>query len=62
MEPGMAFTIEPIILMHQYNQLFICEDNWTIIAPYNPSAQWEHVIYITETGHEVLTLRSNEQL
>ena len=25
-----------------------------------PSAQWEHTILVTETGFEVLTLRSDE--
>jgi len=34
----------------------------TVISPYNPSAQWEHTILITETGHEVLTLREGETI
>jgi len=62
MEPGMAFTIEPIILMHKYEELYMWEDNWTIIAPNNPSAQWEHTILITENGHEILTLRKGEEI
>jgi methionyl aminopeptidase len=62
MEPGMAFTIEPIVMIYPYKQLYMWEDNWTIVAPYNPSAQWEHIIYITESGHEILTLRENEQI
>jgi methionyl aminopeptidase len=62
MEPGMAFTIEPIVMMYPYKQLYMWEDNWTVIAPYNPSAQWEHIIYITEKGHEILTLREGESI
>jgi methionyl aminopeptidase len=62
MKPGMTFTIEPIVMMYPYKQLYMWEDNWTVIAPYNPSAQWEHIIYITGTNHEILTLRENEQI
>jgi methionyl aminopeptidase len=62
MEPGMAFTIEPIVMMYPYKQLYMWDDNWTVSSPYNPSAQWEHIIYITETGHEILTFRENETI
>ena len=59
--PGMAFTIEPIVLMttpHNYN---LWKDNFTLIPiPRIPSAQWEHTLIITENGHEVITKRSNE--
>ena len=60
MLPGMAFTIEPILMMHgnfQYKQF---KDGWTVQAPGVPSCQWEHIILITEQGHEILTLRENE--
>ena len=60
MVPGMTFTIEPIICMHEYKELYIWDDKWTIVSPNNPSAQWEHTIRITETGYEILTLRENE--
>ncbi len=60
MKPGMAFTIEPIIMMYRYRQLYMWQDNWTVVSKDNPSAQWEHTILITETGHEILTLRDNE--
>jgi methionyl aminopeptidase len=62
MVPGMAFTIEPIILMYPYEELFMLEDNWSIFSENNPSAQWEHTVLITENGHEVLTNRDNEEL
>ena len=56
----MAFTIEPIIMMNKYRNLYLWEDKWTVVCPENPSAQWEHTILITENGHEILTLRDNE--
>ena len=56
----MCFTIEPIIMMNPYEELYLWEDNWTVIAENNPSAQWEHSIIITEKGHEILTLRKGE--
>lgn len=57
---GQAFTIEPIILMFPYNELIMWEDDWTVVAPNNPSAQWEHCVLITENGYEILTKRNDE--
>jgi methionyl aminopeptidase len=32
-------------------------DGWTVVTKdHSLSAQWEHTVLITETGHEVLTL------
>jgi methionyl aminopeptidase len=62
MEPGMAFTIEPIVMMYPYKQLYMWEDKWSIVCPNNPSAQWEHTILITDNGYEILTLRENEDM
>lgn len=63
MEPGMTFTIEPVICLKTYSELGILSDNWTIILPFdNPSAQWEHIILITDKGHEILTIREGEIL
>jgi methionyl aminopeptidase len=61
MEPGMAFTIEPIVMMYPYKELYMWEDGWSIVCPDNPSAQWEHTILITEKGHEILTFREGEE-
>lgn len=54
--PGMTFTIEPMINIGSY-EVFIDEaDQWTVITEDEmPSAQWESMILITETGNEVLT-------
>lgn len=57
----MAFTIEPIVLLSPPQKYHMWKDNFTLIPiPRIPSAQWEHTLIITETGHEVITKRSNE--
>ncbi len=60
MRPGMAFTIEPIIMMSPRYQYIMWKDQWTVQAPGVPSAQWEHIILITEEGRDILTLRDGE--
>lgn len=60
MKPGMAFTIEPIVLLNDYNNLFLLPDKWSILSKGNPSAQWEHTILITNKGYEIITLRDDE--
>ena len=51
--PGMTFTIEPMINMGTY-EVFVDEaDGWTVCTDDGlPSAQWENMILITETGNE----------
>jgi methionyl aminopeptidase len=56
LEPGMVFTIEPMI---NAGKAAISElpDGWTIVTKDRSlSAQFEHTIAVTETGYEVLTL------
>jgi methionyl aminopeptidase len=61
MLPGMAFTIEPILMMKGGYQYVMWKDNWTISTQNGvPSCQWEHIILVTEEGHEILTLREGE--
>ncbi|CAD8142872.1 unnamed protein product [Paramecium pentaurelia] len=60
MVPGNVFTIEPILLMKDEQDYKIWNDNFTVISTDNPSAQWEHMILITENGYEVLTKRDDE--
>ncbi|WP_321331187.1 type I methionyl aminopeptidase [uncultured Bacteroides sp.] len=54
--PGMTFTVEPMINMGR-REIFIDEaDGWTVCTDDGlPSAQWESMILITESGNEVLT-------
>ncbi|EAR84818.1 methionine aminopeptidase (macronuclear) [Tetrahymena thermophila SB210] len=61
MQPGMVFTIEPIFTMRR-GRYQMWSDQMTVVSPYNPSAQWEHTILITEQGHEVITLRDGEKI
>ncbi len=56
LEPGMVFTIEPMI---NAGKAAISElsDGWTIVTKDRSlSAQWEHTVAVTATGVEVLTL------
>ncbi len=53
--PGMIFTIEPMINMGSDKIYTDREDGWTIYtADKKPSAQWEIMVLVTETGAEVL--------
>lgn len=54
--PGMTFTIEPMINAGVREAVIDPKDHWTArTKDGKPSAQWEHTVLITETGHEVLT-------
>jgi methionyl aminopeptidase len=56
MKPGMTFTIEPMINLGQ-RHCKLLKDDWTVVTKdKKPSAQFEHTILITESGHEILTL------
>lgn len=55
--PGMIFTIEPMINAGVRDGVLDPSDGWTVrTKDGKPSAQWEHTILITESGHEILTL------
>jgi methionyl aminopeptidase len=61
LEPGMIFTIEPMVNAGK-RQVTLMRDGWTVITKDRSlSAQWEHTILVTEDGHEVLTRRKDEQ-
>lgn len=54
--PGMTFTIEPMINAGVREAVVDIDDKWTArTRDGRASAQWEHTILITETGHEILT-------
>jgi methionyl aminopeptidase len=53
---GMTFTIEPMINAGVRSGIIDDTDGWTVrTADGRPSAQWEHTILITPSGHEILT-------
>jgi methionyl aminopeptidase len=61
LEPGMTFTIEPMINAGRRQTRLNKADGWTVTTRDGRlSAQWEHTILVTETGCEVLTRRSDE--
>lgn len=55
LRPGMIFTIEPMINIGK-PAVKILDDDWTAVTrDRSLSAQFEHSIGITETGHEIFT-------
>lgn len=55
LEPGMIFTIEPMINAGK-RDIKEMGDGWTIVTKdHSLSAQWEHTVLVTESGYEVLT-------
>ncbi|MBL4866927.1 MAG: type I methionyl aminopeptidase [Pseudomonadales bacterium] len=60
LEPGMCFTIEPMINAGKRHTK-VLPDEWTVVTKDRKlSAQFEHTLLVTETGHEVLTKRNEE--
>jgi len=61
LEPGMIFTIEPMINAGK-RHVKLLPDEWTVVTKDRSlSAQYEHTILVTDDGYEVLTqLPGNE--
>ena len=56
MQPGMTFTIEPMLTLgtHQHD---VWADGWTVVTKDRKrTAQFEHTLVVTDDGAEVLTL------
>jgi len=61
LEPGMTFTIEPMINAGKRHTRLNKSDGWTVTTRDGRlSAQWEHTICVTADSCEVLTRRSDE--
>jgi methionyl aminopeptidase len=55
MEPGMTFTIEPMITLGTHDWE-MWEDGWTVLTRDRLwTAQFEHTVLVTDDGHEILT-------
>ncbi|ACZ21458.1 methionine aminopeptidase, type I [Sanguibacter keddieii DSM 10542] len=55
-EPGMVFTIEPMLTLGTYDWT-MWDDGWTVVtADGRRTAQFEHTLVVTDTGAEILTL------
>jgi methionyl aminopeptidase len=56
MEPGLTFTVEPMITEGHWGD-DLWDDGWTAVtADGRRSAQFEHTLAVTEGGAEILTL------
>jgi methionyl aminopeptidase len=56
LEPGMTFTIEPMLTLGSYDW-YMWDDDWTVLTEDGSmAAQWEHTIVVTDDGAEILTL------
>ena len=61
LEPGMTFTIEPMINAGRRHTKLNQKDGWTVTTRDGRlSAQWEHTLGVTEDGCEIFTRRSEE--
>ena len=61
LKEGMTFTIEPMINAGR-RHVRLLPDGWTVVTKdHSLSAQWEHTVLVTPTGHEVLTLGSRDR-
>ncbi|CAN5686845.1 type I methionyl aminopeptidase [soil metagenome] len=57
MEPGMTFTIEPMISLGA-GEHRVWDDGWTAVtADRSRTAQFEHTLLVTDDGADILTLR-----
>jgi methionyl aminopeptidase len=60
LQPGMVFTIEPMINAGKHPTRTL-PDGWTVVTQDRSlSAQWEHMVAVTPTGFDVLTLAPGE--
>jgi len=56
LEPGMTFTIEPMITVGSAES-YVWDDGWTVVtADGSRCAQFEHTLVVTDSGAEVLTV------
>ena len=56
MQPGMTFTIEPMLTLGTYDYV-MWDDGWTVVtADGRRTAQFEHTVLVTDNGYEILTL------
>jgi methionyl aminopeptidase len=55
LQPGMIFTIEPMLNAGKPETKQLA-DGWTVVTQdHSLSAQWEHMVAVTESGFEVLS-------
>lgn len=63
LQPGMTFTIEPMINAGKRHTRLNARDGWTVTTRDGRlSAQWEHTLGVTEDGCEIFTRRSDDTI
>jgi methionyl aminopeptidase len=61
LEPGMTFTVEPMINLGGWEVVVDPKDKWTVRTKDGSlSAQFEHTVLVTENGVDVLTLAPSQ--
>ena len=61
LKAGMTLTVEPMVNAGK-RHVRLLPDGWTVVTKdHTLSAQWEHTVLITDTGHEVLTLGADQR-
>lgn len=61
LKAGMTMTVEPMVNAGK-RHVRLLPDGWTVVTKdHTLSAQWEHTVLITDTGHEVLTLGADQR-
>ncbi len=54
-QPGLVICIEPMVNIGTF-EVYVGKNNWTVLTKDNkPSAHFEHMIYVSETGPKTLT-------
>ena len=62
MQPGMTFTVEPMINLGGWEVTTDRKDGWTVRTKDGSlSAQFEHTVLVTESGVELLTLTPSQK-
>ena len=52
----MVFTVEPMVNAGRFDVTML-GDGWTVVTKdHSLSAQWEHMVLVTETGYDILTV------
>jgi methionyl aminopeptidase len=60
LKKGMTFCVEPMVNLGT-KRVKVLSDNWTTVTvDRKPSAHFEHMIVITETGYDILTTIKKE--
>ena len=61
LKKGMVFTIEPMLNAGRH-EVQVLDDDWTVVTVDGSwSAQWEHMVAVTDDGYDILTAWPNRR-